>query len=186
VKNMITKLRPMLLGGRTLLWLFLLKFFHRAVGWKYFFALGSGFRFDGGKLSFSGGAWLETNSLIHCAGGNISIGSRAFINRNVTIVSVESIVIGDDVLLGDGVSIYDHDHGTNKSGIAYGKQSLITAPVVLKNNVWVGCHSVVLSGVVIGDGCIIAAGSVVTKSIPAGELWGGVPAKFLKKVGEQL
>lgn len=180
---MNTKLRPILLGGRTLFWLLFLKLSHTATGWKYFFAIGSSFRFDGGKVSFSGGVWLETNSLIHCAGGDITIGCRAFINRNVTIVSAESIMIGDDVLLGDGVSIYDHDHGTSSLGLVYGKQSLISAPVVLENNVWIGSHSVILKGIVLGNGCVVAAGSVVTKSIPAGEVWGGVPARYLKKVG---
>ena len=181
---MPNKIRPLLWGWRTLFWILVLKFSHTLVGFKYFFAPGSGFRFDGGKLFFLGSCWLESNSLIHCAGGDITIGNRAFINRNVIIVSAENISIGTDVLLGDSVSIYDHDHGVKINGLAYGQQPLSSSPVVIGDNVWVGSHSVVLKGVVLGDGCIVAAGSVVTKSIPAGEIWGGVPAKYIKRVCE--
>jgi len=54
--------------------------------------------------------------------------------------------------------------------------------VVIGRDVWIGCHVVVLPGVTIGDHAVVAAGAVVTKSIPSGEMWGGVPAK---KIGER-
>lgn len=54
--------------------------------------------------------------------------------------------------------------------------------VKIGNNVFVGAHSIICKSVTIGDDVVIAAGSVVTKDIPSGEIWGGVPAKFIKKV----
>ena len=53
--------------------------------------------------------------------------------------------------------------------------------IVIGNNVFIGAHTVICNSVNIGDGAVIAAGSVVTKNIPSGEIWGGVPAHFLKK-----
>ena len=120
----------------------------------------------------------------HCEGGNISIGSRTFINRFVTIVSRANISIGNDVLIGDHVSIYDHNHHTANLPTTYGQQGFSSAQINIANNVWIGCHSTILKGVDIGENSIIGAGSVVTKSIPPNELWAGVPAKFIKKLAD--
>ena len=57
-----------------------------------------------------------------------------------------------------------------------------TLPIVLENNVWLGVNAVVLKGVTIGSGAIVGAGAVVTKSVPAGEIWAGIPAR---KIGER-
>ena len=57
-----------------------------------------------------------------------------------------------------------------------------SVPVIIGNNVFIGMDSLILKGVTIGDYAIVAARSVVTKSIPAGEVWGGNPAKFIRKI----
>ena len=54
--------------------------------------------------------------------------------------------------------------------------------ITIENNCFIGARSTILPGVTIGNSCIVAAGSVVTKDIPNGEVWGGVPAKFIKTV----
>lgn len=169
------KLRPIIYGWKTILILFYLKTFHKAKGWKYFFHSFNNFRFDEGGISFLGNNWIEKNTLLHCDGGNITIGKRTFINRNTTIVSKTEISIGNDVLIADSVSIYDHDHipKTNK---------FISSKIMINNHVWIGTHSIILKGVTIGEGAIIAAGSVVTKDIPSYELWGGSPARFIKRL----
>lgn len=53
-------------------------------------------------------------------------------------------------------------------------------PVHIGNHVWVGMNATIMKGVTIGDNAIIAAGALVTKDVPAGEIWGGVPARFIK------
>ena len=58
----------------------------------------------------------------------------------------------------------------------------VAAPVVLRDHVWIGANAVILKGVEIGRGAVVAAGAVVTKNIPPNEIWGGVPAK---KIGER-
>ena len=57
-----------------------------------------------------------------------------------------------------------------------------TAPVIIKEGAWIGGHSIVLKGVIIGEKSVIGAGSVVTRDIPDSELWAGNPAKFIKKL----
>jgi len=176
------KIRPIIWGFRTVLILIYLKAFHRAKGWKYFFGSWGVFRVNKGQISLSSGVWIESDSLCHCEGGSISIGKSTYINRLVTMVSRVEINIGSEVLIADNVSIYDHDHKTLNSKRPYGKQGYHSERIVIEDNVWVGSHSVILKGVIIGKNAIIAAGSVVNCSIPPAELWGGVPAKFIKKL----
>lgn len=176
------KIRPYFFSYRTLLLLFYLKSFQSANGWKYFFGAWDIFRIDSGKLFLNSGTWVEKDVLLHCVTGIIEIGKRTFINRGATIVCREKITIGDDVLIGDYVSIYDHDHSYREKDKPYGKQQYTTAPVVIEDNVWIGSHSVVLKDVKISSGAIVGAGSVVTKNIPPKEIWAGVPAVFIKKI----
>lgn len=61
---------------------------------------------------------------------------------------------------------------------------MCSAPVVIGNNVFIGMDTLVLKGVTIGDRAVVAARSVVTKSIPADEVWGGNPAKFIRKISD--
>lgn len=58
----------------------------------------------------------------------------------------------------------------------------VCAPVVIGNDVFIGVKCIILKGVTIGDGAIIGAGSVVTKSIPANQIWAGNPAKYIREI----
>jgi len=104
----------------------------------------------------------------------LKLGS-GYINHNLNLSCFESITIGDGVAISENVSIRDSDnHSFNQSN----KKS--TRPIVIGNHVWIGMNVTILKGVSIGDGAVVAAGSVVTKDIPANSLAGGVPAKVIK------
>jgi acetyltransferase-like isoleucine patch superfamily enzyme len=90
----------------------------------------------------------------------------------------DRVTIGDNCIIANNVSIFDHDHKT--TDIPYCNQGFDSAAISIGNNVWLGSGVTVLKGVDIGDNAVIAAGAVVTRSVPCGELLGGVPAKFIK------
>ena len=117
----------------------------------------------------------------------LKIGKDVQINDYVHLAAIESITIGNNVLIASKVFISDHNHGTysgdNPSSPLETPSSrpLYSAPVVIEDNVWIGENVSVLPGVTIGFGSIIGAMSVVTKDIPANSIAIGSPAKVIKQ-----
>lgn len=83
---------------------------------------------------------------------------------------MDSILIGDDCIFGEGVKIYDHNHSYQIESVPISKQGYKTKKVKLGNNCWIGSNVVILSGVTIGDNVVIGAGSVVYKDISSNSL----------------
>lgn len=127
----------------------------------------------GTSCRFGREVFLDTN------GGRITLGHHVRINAGCVLVSYSSISIGDDCLVGEYVSIRDANHGT-EAGQAMRLQPHTSAPIVVGRNVWIGRGAVVLKGVRIGDGAVIAANSVVTHDVAPHTLVGGVPARLIK------
>jgi len=115
--------------------------------------------------------------------GCLIIGNNVGIS-NSTIVCWSKITIEDNVNIGGGCRIYDTDfHSVYfEDRIMNGDICIKTLPVVIKNGAWLGAGVIVLKGVNIGERSVVAAGAVVTKNIPSGELWGGNPARFIRKL----
>jgi acetyltransferase-like isoleucine patch superfamily enzyme len=104
---------------------------------------------------------------------------------NTCIVATRSIRIGNRVMIGGGVTIVDSDfHSMNSMHWFTPTDELEAAslPVIIGSNVFIGMDVVILKGVSIGDNVRIAARSVVTKSIPDNQIWGGNPASFIKNL----
>lgn len=105
--------------------------------------------------------------------GELELGS-GFVNSDTKIRCKKHISIGNNVAISHDVLIMDFDgHSINA-----GKDTGI--PIIIGNNVWIGSKAIILKGVTIGDGAIIAAGSVVTKEVPSGTIVAGNPAKVIK------
>lgn len=117
----------------------------------------------------------------------LSIGNNVGMS-GATIVCQKEIIIKDDVKIGGNVCIYDTDfhslHAKNRKSLLNDKKYTKRRTIIIRNNVFIGAHSTILKGVVIGDNSIVGACSVVTKSIPANEIWAGNPAKFIKKTDD--
>lgn len=113
----------------------------------------------------------------------IRIGKSTYINRFSIIDASESIVIGQDCMIGPFVYVTDHDHGT-QLGLPIAEQPLVSVPVEIGDGVWIGAHVTILKGVRVGKGAVLAAGSVVTKNIGENEIFAGVPAKRVRHRGE--
>lgn len=114
--------------------------------------------------------------------GTITIGNNVGMSH-VNIVAMDSVTIGDNVMLGSCVKIWDTDfHSINPEERLNGDINPKTAPVIIGDSAFIGATSIILKGVTIGKASVIGAGSVVTKNVPDGEVWGGNPAKFIKKL----
>jgi acetyltransferase-like isoleucine patch superfamily enzyme len=113
------------------------------------------------------------------AGGRIEIGDDVIINRGCVLVSYSHITIGSDTLIGEYVSIRDANHGTD-IGLPIRLQPHSSSPILIGSDVWIGRGAIVLKGVTIGDGAIIAANSVVTRDVPPAAIVAGAPAKLLR------
>lgn len=113
----------------------------------------------------------------------IQVGNNVGIS-NSTIICAKSIVIGDNVLIGGSCKIWD----TNFHSLDYNERRIndltkvTSLPIIIGNDVFIGANSIILKGVTIGDRVVIGAGSVVTSNIPEDEIWGGNPAKFIRKM----
>lgn len=111
-------------------------------------------------------------------GINIHLGKNVFINAGCKFQDQGGIYIGDDVLIGHNVVLATLNHHQNPQN----RGNLIPSAIHIGNRVWIGSNSTILPGVTIGDGAIIAAGAVVKSDVPENCIFGGVPAKFIKKV----
>ncbi|MBO9699691.1 MAG: acyltransferase [Sporocytophaga sp.] len=109
-------------------------------------------------------------------GPSIVIEDNVFIGFDTEFNISSGINIGKYSNIASRCSFIDHDHGI-KLGMRIGPQESVKAAISIGEDVWLGTNVTVLKGVTIGDGAVIAAGAVVTKSVPANEIWGGVPAK---------
>ena len=115
--------------------------------------------------------------------GKIQIGNGCGIS-NATLFAEESIILGDDVIIGGSTKIYDTDFHWLDLGKRIREPGGITKPVEIKTGAFIGSHCIILKGVTIGEESIIGAGSVVTKDVPDREIWAGNPAKFIRKLKE--
>ncbi|MBV8731891.1 MAG: acyltransferase [Acidobacteriia bacterium] len=91
------------------------------------------------------------------------------------------ISIGDHTIIGAYSYIISANHCFESREIPIQDQGFQGAPITIGEDVWIGTHVVILPGVTIGKGAIIAAGSIVNRNVPAYQIWGGVPARFIKE-----
>jgi acetyltransferase-like isoleucine patch superfamily enzyme len=119
------------------------------------------------------GIWKNENS--------IKIKDRVFIGSGTEFNIQHGITIGNDCLIASGCRFIDHDHGIVK-GELMRLQPCPGKEIIIEDDVWIGANVIILKGVSIAKGAIIAAGAVLNKSVPAYEIWGGIPAK---KIGER-
>lgn len=110
----------------------------------------------------------------------IIFGSRVSVNNNLFVCAANNIEIGDETLIGQNVTIFDHDgHGIHFSN----RRSIGDIGIVrVGKNVWIGNNVIILKNSIIGDNTIIAAGAVVAGTFPPNVIIGGVPARVIKEI----
>lgn len=117
-------------------------------------------------------------------GRNIHVGDNFLTNYNVVILDIAKVTIGNDVMIGPNTLITTVGHPVSPLGRK--KRMGISKPVTIGNNVWMGGNVTVLPGVTIGNNAIIAAGAVVTHDIPDNCVAGGIPAKVIKEIEDDI
>jgi lipopolysaccharide O-acetyltransferase len=113
----------------------------------------------------------------------IIFGDNCQINDYCHIAASEKVKLGDNVLIASKVYITDHDHGnTSLDSLKMNPidRPIVSKPVFIEDNVWIGEGAVILKGVTIGRNSVVAAGAVVTKSTPPYSIVAGIPAKIIK------
>jgi len=109
-------------------------------------------------------------------GGVIRIGNGTYLNRGAEIIAWERVEIGADCMIGWDVAIMDTDLH------AVGDRPLENRPVIIGDNVWIGCRSIILKGVTIGDHAIVSAGAIVTKDVAPYTIVAGHPAREVARI----
>ena len=118
----------------------------------------------------------------YTAGGNeIRVGHHVFVNQNCTFYDLGGLDIADDVMIGPNVSIITAGHPLEPS---QRRAATIGKPIVIERGVWIAAGAIIIGGVTVGEHSVIAAGSVVTKDVPAHTLVGGNPARVIRSVGD--
>lgn len=129
------------------------------------------------NVEFNGKATIEP----YCrfiGSEKIIIGKDFYANAHCHFLG--NITIGNDVLIGPKTIIWSRDHGTRKDE-KINLQVHTDSPIWIGNDVWIGAGSIILKGVKVNDGAIIAAGSIVTKDVPSFSIVAGNPAKVIRK-----
>ncbi len=143
------------------------------------------------KLSIGSESMIEGRLCFDKDSSEIRIGNRTFIGGNSTLIASQKIEIGNNVLVAWGCTFMDHNaHSLNwnerKDDVLnwFTKtpvwKNVISKPIVIKDHAWIGFNSIILKGVTIGEGAIVAAGSVVIKDVEPFTLVGGNPAQKIK------
>lgn len=113
-------------------------------------------------------------------GYNISVGRNFYSNFNMVILDGAPVTFGDNVFVAPNCGFYTAGHPldyvSRNKGLEYAR------PIKVGNNVWIGAQVCVLPGVTIGDNCVIGAGSVVNKDIPANSLAAGNPCRVIRSI----
>ena len=126
--------------------------------------------FDHGRLEVGNGFLMRSGVKIRINdNGKLKIGNRVGFNNNSMINCMNKIDIGDNVIFGQSVKIYDHDHVYKKLGIIR-DNGYISQPIVIKDNVWIGSNCIILKGTIIGENTVIGANTTVYGNIPANSI----------------
>ena len=134
----------------------------------------------GDNVSIARDSILICTGVIAHQGKGIFIGSGTGINAGAYLGGQGGIHIGEQVIIGPGVQIFSENHNYEQQGIPIKEQGVTRLGVSIGDHCWLGGRVTVLDGVHIGRGCVVAAGSVVTKSCPDYSILAGVPARVIK------
>lgn len=133
---------------------------------------------ENAQIESRGFTMYEGARIVVLNGGSLILGKSSYMNQSL-IQCASSIIIGDDCAIAGDVLIQDTDFHPVLD--EHGNEKPVSKPIVIGNKVWICAKATILKGVTIGDGAIVAAGAVVTKSVPPHSLVAGNPAKVIRE-----
>jgi acetyltransferase-like isoleucine patch superfamily enzyme len=143
--------------------------------------LGAGFKVErpwclkvGTAFHAEGGVYLKIVS----EDARLEFGDSVFVGRGSEFDVLEKVSVGDHTVIAPGCFITDHNHGTSPNR-RIDQQPCISSAIEIGRDVWLGTNVVVVAGIKIGDGAVVAANAVVTRDVPPMAIVAGVPATLL-------
>jgi acetyltransferase-like isoleucine patch superfamily enzyme len=134
----------------------------------------------GNNVSIHRNSVIECTGVIRELGEGLVIGNNVGIAQNCFIQVRGKVTLGSNIMFGPNVSIFSENHGYERTDINMLDQPTTRKGVVIEDDVWLGTRCVILDGVTIGKGSIVAAGAIVNASVPPYSIVAGVPAKIIK------
>ncbi len=140
---------------------------------------------DNKGIFLGDGVYVGRNSIVYCKNGDITLGKRVSVSSSCTLFSSNQLIIGEKTLIGSySYLLSGGEYDTNSETPFADQDGMETAgPLTIGNNCWLGARVTVLDAAgSIGDHCVVGAGAVVTKPIPADNVAAGVPAHVIKQL----
>ncbi len=133
-----------------------------------------------GRIVVGPWSWIGDDTSLRAHAGRVTIGAKVIVGGSTSINAHLDVAIGDRCLLAEGVHLTDFDHRTQRLDVPIKDQGIVTAPVRIGADVWLGRNVTILRGVDVGQGSVIGAQAVVTRDIPAFSIAVGVPARVVR------
>ena len=124
---------------------------------------------------------IQDSVIINANRGQVRLGDRSWLGPFCLVYGNGGVQLGDNVLVAAHTTINSVSHSSERCDIPINDQPVLSDPVLIEDDVWIGLNAVILQGITIGRGSIIGAGAVVTRSIPPWSIAVGVPAKVIGK-----
>jgi acetyltransferase-like isoleucine patch superfamily enzyme len=134
-----------------------------------------------GNMELGRWVWIGNGNSIRCHEGSLRIGDKVVFGTNNTVNAYLDVDIGDGCLLADWVYIGDFDHRYEDPDVPIRKQGIVTSPVRIESDCWIGEKATVLRGATVGRGSVIGAHAVVRGDVPPYSVAVGVPARAVKR-----
>jgi acetyltransferase-like isoleucine patch superfamily enzyme len=138
----------------------------------------------GGRIELQDDVWLSRGSYFITGDSEIIVGPSTYIGHRCLIYGHANVRIGRDVLMANDVQLICGNHTFARRDVPIRTQPTVEEPITVGDDVWLGASTIVLGGVTIGQGCVVGAGSVVTRSLPPYSIARGIPAKVVGERGQ--
>ena len=132
---------------------------------------------SGEQLLVGADTTIDHGAYIATFGGAITIGERCGVNPYAVLYGHGGLVIGDDVLIATHAVVIPANHRYERLDLPISRQGVTCLGIAIEDGAWIGAHAVILDGVRVGAGAIIAAGAVVNRDVPSNVIVGGTPAR---------